>query len=78
MDFALTYDGSSLMLLEPRTEAAQDWIDRHLSGDALHWGAATVVEFRYIEPIIVGIMADGLTVTSRGCDFAGLHPAGRA
>ena len=64
MDFSVTYDGSSLYLLEPRSEAAQDWTDEHLPDDAMTFGPAIVVEHRYIEDIVSGIQADGLTVAA--------------
>ncbi len=64
MDFSVTYDGSSLFLLEARTDAAQDWADAHLPDDAQTFGLAIVVEHRFISDIVAGIQADGLTVTA--------------
>jgi len=62
MDFAVTYDGSSLFLLEPRTDAGVEWADTHLPADAQTFGSAIVVEHRFIGDIVAGIQADGLSV----------------
>ena len=64
MDFAVTYDGSSLYLLEARSEAAQAWAAEYLPDDATTWCGAIVVEHGYIENIVSGIQADGLTVAA--------------
>ncbi len=64
MDFSVTYDGSSLYLLEPRSEAAIEWADEHLPDDAQTFCNAIVVEHRYIQSIVSGIQADGLTVAA--------------
>ena len=61
-DFHLANHGS-ILILTPVSEAGLEWADEHLPTDALTWGRnGIVVEPRYIEPIIAGILADGLDV----------------
>ena len=64
MDFHLYYDGSSILLLTPVTEAAINWSDSHLPDDAPMLGNAVAVELRYIGDIIDGIRGDGLSVAA--------------
>ncbi|HXZ32197.1 MAG TPA: hypothetical protein VEH30_07945 [Terriglobales bacterium] len=59
-DFALRDEGS-IILLQPVTQAAQDWAEMYLA-DALRFGAAVVIEHRYIDAILDGIREAGLTV----------------
>lgn len=55
----------SLFLLRPITPAAFDWIAENLPIDRLTWGNATVIEPRYVWPIILGIQDSGLSVVPR-------------
>jgi len=56
-------DHGSLFLLTAWTPEARAWIDEHLPDDVMTFGANTVVvESRYVEPIVLGIIADGLSV----------------
>lgn len=64
MDFTTYYDGSSLILLTPVSDAACNWADQNLPDDAPSLGFAIAVELRYIGDIVAGIQADGLTVTA--------------
>jgi hypothetical protein len=53
----------SVVILHARTDAARAWLDEHLPEDALTWGTdGTVIEPRYVGPILDGIRSDGLTV----------------
>jgi hypothetical protein len=61
-DFTVTGEGT-VYLLTPKTEAAQDWVEENLPKDATIFGRAIAVEHRYIQSIIGGIAADGLTVS---------------
>jgi hypothetical protein len=61
MDFTFVNCGS-LWLLQPETEAANDWVAEHLPEDVLTWGSSIAVEPRYVADIAVGIQSDGLTV----------------
>lgn len=61
MDIRFT-DHGSIWLLTPITQEAQDWCADHIPDDAQRWGGAVVVEPRYVEPIVVGAIGDGLAV----------------
>lgn len=58
----LVHHEGSIILLEPKSEAAQEWIDENLPEDIQYWAQAVVVEWRYAEDIIVGMRDDGLEV----------------
>jgi hypothetical protein len=61
-DFDLANHGS-ICLLTPRTPAGHDWAEANLPDDAQRWGPCSiVVEPRYVQAIIDGVEADGLTV----------------
>jgi hypothetical protein len=61
-DFKLVNAGS-IFLLTPLSKAAKLWADAHLPDECTMWGEAVVVEHRYIEPIVCGIVTDGMTVS---------------
>ena len=63
-DFICEYH-ISLFLLRPLSPAAFDWIEQNLPLDRLTWGHATVIEPRYVWPIILGIQDSGLSVVPR-------------
>lgn len=55
----------SIFLLRGISEAGKDWINEHLPMDVdttTTWFQAVVVEHRFIEAIVMGAIADGLTV----------------
>lgn len=60
-DFTIRDEGSIFLVL-PVTEEAQTWVNENIPDDGMTYGGAVVVEHRYIEPIVCGIIADGLTV----------------
>jgi hypothetical protein len=63
-DFKLENHGS-LFLLRPLNSAANGWMQDHLpvdSPETQFWGEAIVIEPRYLEPIVDGILADGLVL----------------
>jgi hypothetical protein len=61
-DFLIINHGS-IVTFKPLTEEAEAWCEEKLVGDDVMWfGGAVVVEPRYAEPIMEGIVADGLTV----------------
>ncbi len=63
-DFLLQNRGS-IFILVAVSAAAQQWVTENLPGDALTWGRhGTVVEARYVAPIVAGIQNDGLEVQS--------------
>jgi hypothetical protein len=61
-DFTILLDQGSIAILYAQTPAAKAWTDDHLPDDALTWGPnGTVIEHRYVDDIINGIVGDGLT-----------------
>jgi len=58
-DFSVTLHGS-IALLEPHTADAQDWISEHVPQQQW-WAGKLVVEPRYLDPLLEGMIADGLT-----------------
>lgn len=61
IDFHIT-DHGSIVLLDPLTDAASEWVDQHIPGDAMRFAGAVAIEPRYVEPILEGIVGDGLSV----------------
>jgi hypothetical protein len=62
LDFKLENRGS-LFLLRPLNPVAQNWMSENLPVDepeTQFWGDAIVIEPGYLEPIVDGILADGL------------------
>lgn len=60
-DFQVENHGS-IFLLRPMTMAGRNWCKEWLPYDTQRFGAAYVVEHRYIGSIVEGISADGLEV----------------
>jgi hypothetical protein len=60
-DFQL-FNHISIWGLQPLTLAAETWISEHLPVDALRHCDQIIVEPRYLEPILIGIEDDGLTL----------------
>lgn len=63
-DFTLRNHGN-LFILTPLSEAGREWADNFLPEDALKWGGGTVIEPRYVEDIVDGILGDGLAINSK-------------
>ena len=59
-DFELQNEGS-LYLLRPLTVHAAEWLEEHIEQNRQMFGTAVVVEHRYVEDIVYGIVGDGLT-----------------
>ncbi len=55
-------DEGTLVLFTPRTEAAQNWIENSVQDGAQFWAGALVVEHRYAQSLLDGMVSDGLTV----------------
>ena len=54
---------STVYQLLPKSERAQEWIDEHVQYEAHNMlGKSIVVEWRYLDPIVEGMLRDGLTV----------------
>lgn len=61
MDFELV-DGGSLVGITPLTDAATDWIDENVASEGWQWmGRTLYVDARYAEPLVNGMIGDGLT-----------------
>jgi hypothetical protein len=55
----------SLFLLRPLDSVAKEWMNEHLpvdSPETQFWGDSIVIEPRYLEAIVDGILADGLAL----------------
>jgi hypothetical protein len=60
-DVSVLNEGS-IFLLTPLSPFARDWFAEHLPDDAQHFGAAVVVEPRYVADILDGMAQDGLAL----------------
>jgi hypothetical protein len=61
IDFFLQDEGT-LAVLFALTPAAEAWVADHLPVDVLTWCGGTVIEHRFVAPIVAGILDDGLEV----------------
>jgi len=62
MDFLLQTHGSICILLA-LTDDARAWVEANLPADRQQWGQrGTAIEPRYVQHIIDGIEADGMSV----------------
>ena len=54
----------SLVLLDPRTRRGIDWIEENIGADNgfQPWYPTVLCEARYVDDIIAGLQADGLTL----------------
>lgn len=52
----------SLALVRWHTDAARDWIRDNMSDEAQYFGAALVVEPRYVGNLVDGMIASGLVI----------------
>ena len=48
--------------LTPMNEDARDWIAEHLPEEVTRWGHSIVIEPRYFDDIVEGIIGDDLTI----------------
>lgn len=55
-------NSGSIVLLRPMTARAEDWMEDNIPDDAMWFGGALAVEWRYADDIIDGMSADGLAV----------------
>jgi hypothetical protein len=62
LDFLLRTHGSTA-LLQPLSGAGKEWLDLNVTYDAWQiWAGAIAVQPRYVEDLLAGIAASGLTV----------------
>jgi len=62
-DFILI-DHGSITILRGATDAAKDWISDNLPDDALTHAGGVVIEPRFIDAIVSGLLADNLTISA--------------
>lgn len=62
MPDATVRNEGSLFLVDPITDAAVQWIRRNVAEEAMFYGRSLVVEHRYIEDLVNGMISDGLVV----------------
>lgn len=60
-DFTLAHHGS-ISLLQPTSDAGEQWVGEHIPANAPEWCGGIVIEHRFVDNILDGIAADGLTV----------------
>jgi hypothetical protein len=61
-DLSVVYCGSTF-LLRATSPTGQQWIVRHIPGNARWFGGVVAVEHRYIDAIIQGAIDDGLSTS---------------
>lgn len=52
----------SIVLFQPLSEPAREWIGEHVSKDAMWFSGALVVEHHYASDLAQGMVDDGLVV----------------
>lgn len=52
----------SVFLVHADSETARQWCDENLPDDTMRFGAAYVVEHRFIRDVVHGMQTDGLMV----------------
>lgn len=60
-DFTLT-DHGSLVAVKPMNDAARDWISDNVGGETSWWGGALMVERRYSDDLLNGIIGAGFEI----------------
>ena len=53
----------SIFLFRMNTPAAEAWVWNHVQSDAMFFDGALVVEHRYVQDLVLGIIVSGLTVS---------------
>jgi len=61
-DILVNWDGGTVALLWPATDAGTEWCRNNLEPDAFRYGCSYVIEPRHLGYILDGIEADGLGV----------------
>ena len=61
VDVRVTNEGN-LILFEPCTLAAREWLNLHVPTEATYWAGQLVVEHRYAYDLADGMASDGLTL----------------
>lgn len=68
VDFTYS-DHGSISLLRPITDMARTWLQEHVSGEHQYYCGALIIEWRYVNDVIVGIIDDGLRVGNTANGF---------
>jgi hypothetical protein len=55
-------DHGTIILFHLNTPEASAWVEENVGGEAQFFGAALVVEPRYVAPLVAGMREDGLEV----------------
>lgn len=55
-------DQGTLVLITPLNDAARAWLKEHVQEDAQWFGRALVVEHRYANDLIEGILGEGFSI----------------
>lgn len=55
-------DHGSIFILNPVTPEAGAWFEENVAQDGQRWGGGYVVEPRYVDDILDGAEAEGLTI----------------
>lgn len=56
-------DCGTLFMVTPLSQLAREWVEQHLSLEGWQWlGFSFAVEHRFIQPIVEGMVGDGLRV----------------
>lgn len=58
----IVFNHGSIIGLLPASDEARGWIAEHISDDAQWFGRQLIVEPRYVDDILDGMVADGLTI----------------
>ena len=52
----------SIVLVQPLTDTAREWLTANVGEDSMYFGGALVVEPRYLGELVDGMVSDGLNL----------------
>lgn len=55
-------DQGTITVLFPVTDAGREWVEQNLPSDAMYFCGGVIIEHRYVQDILFGIVNDGLVV----------------
>lgn len=55
-------DHGSIWIVTPHSDEAKAWVDDNVSTERTSWGSGIAVDHRMVEPLLSGMMGDGLRV----------------
>ena len=60
-DFAVSQPrGSAIVSVEPLSDEAREWLDDNVSSESIWLAGALIVDLRFVEDLIAGMLAAGL------------------